>query len=194
MPNFAIQSGVLKGLKLVFNPAEGTRPTKSIVRESFFNTIGGEIVGSVFIEAFAGCGSMGLEALSRGASEAVFYEIDKGAYSILEKNLSLAKRRIPTLNISHFHTDFFAQDLKPYMSLPIQVILYLDPPFCIREGKADIYQKLLAKIHNLGRCAIGLIVFEHWSEYNMPHIIGVCERLKVRQFGKSALTYFRLKD
>ena len=59
MAQFHIQAGNLKHLKLIFNPDESTRPTKSIVRGSFFDTLGSEIVDSVFIEAFGGCGSMG---------------------------------------------------------------------------------------------------------------------------------------
>ena len=89
-PRFHIQSGVLKHLKLIWNAKSSTRPTKSIVKESFFNTMKSEIVDCVFIEGFGGCGSMGIEALSLGASEAVFYEIDTEAYKILCQNLTHA--------------------------------------------------------------------------------------------------------
>ncbi|WP_276890599.1 16S rRNA (guanine(966)-N(2))-methyltransferase RsmD [Helicobacter japonicus] len=197
MAHFSIQAGTLKHLQLIFNPEENTRPTKSIVRGSFFDTLGADIIGSVFIEAFGGCGSMGIEALSRGAREAIFYEIDKKAYEILSRNLCLAQKRVKTLQFRSFNADFFIQPLEEYMRSESQVVLYLDPPFCIRAGKANIYERLITKICNLdktGKSSISLIVFEHWSEYNMPHIIGRYKKLKMRQFGKTTLTYYVVKD
>lgn len=192
---FSINAGKLKHLKLKYNSSEGTRPTKSIVRESCFNTIGSDIAGSVFIEAFGGCGSMGIEALSRGADFAVFYENNKYAYDILCQNLFLAKKRESTLRFHTFYANFFSQSLDKYIaSSQRKSILYLDPPFCIRNGNSDIYQKCITKIQNLERYTLSLIIFEHWSEYNMPSIIGAYALLKVRQFGKSTLTYYVVKD
>ncbi len=112
---FHIQAGILKHLPLIWNNQESTRPTKSIVRESFFNTMGTNIVECVFVEAFGGCGSMGIEALSRGASEAIFYEIDKRAYNILLQNLAFAQKKsirakILCLQYRFFYTKFAKMD------------------------------------------------------------------------------------
>ncbi|MCX2717639.1 16S rRNA (guanine(966)-N(2))-methyltransferase RsmD [Helicobacter sp. MIT 21-1697] len=191
---FHIQAGKLKNLPLVWNNQESTRPTKSIVRESFFNTMSTNIVECVFVEAFGGCGSMGIEALSRGASEAIFYEIDKRAYNILLQNLTFAQKRETALKFYAYNTDFFTQSFHRWITLKENVILYLDPPFCIREGMEDIYERLLIMVENLGRCNVHFIVFEHWSGYNMPFIVGEYILLKTRQFGKSSLTYYTLKD
>lgn len=194
---FHIQSGSLKHLKLLWNAKSSTRPTKSIVKESFFNTMGSEIVDSVFVEGFGGCGSMGLEALSLGASEAVFYEIDKEAYNILCHNLAnaqnVAQKIGKTLNFFTFNADFFTQSLQSWTNSQ-KVILYLDPPFCIREGMQDIYERLFTLVRNLGRCGVRFIVFEHLSGYNMPKILGVYTQYKMRSFGKSTLTYYIAKD
>ena len=197
MAHFSIQAGKLKHLQLIFNPDENTRPTKSIVRGSFFDTLGAEVVGSVFIEAFGGCGSMGIEALSRGAHKAIFYEIDTKAYKILERNLALVHKREPKLQFYSVNADFFSQHLQSFIVQDSRVILYLDPPFCIRAGQADIYERLITKIRNFSKGSenhITLVAFEHWSEYNMPLTIGRYRQLKTRQFGKSTLTYYRLKD
>lgn len=207
MAQFHIQAGNLKHLKLIFNPDESTRPTKSIVRGSFFDTLGSEIVDSVFIEAFGGCGSMGIEALSRGARAAIFYEINKEAYEILSRNLTLMRDRAPHFQCKSLNADFFTQDIQSHIEKIAQnddknvrnarIILYLDPPFCIREGMADIYERLITKICNFShsqQSRVDLIVFEHWSGYNMPHFFGEYEKYKTRQFGKSTLTYFIIKD
>lgn len=200
---FHIQSGSLKHLKLIWNAKLSTRPTKSIVKESFFNTLKSEIVGSVFIEGFGGCGSMGIEALSLGASEAVFCEIDTEAYKILCQNLANAKNaalklgkilKFSTFNADFFHTHIFTQSFQESWGNSQRVILYLDPPFCIRQGMQDIYERLFALIRNLQPCGVRFIVFEHLSGYNMPEMLGVYMRYKMRSFGKSTLTYYIAKD
>lgn len=198
-PRFYIQSGVLKHLKLIWNAKSSTRPTKSIVKESFFNTMKSEIVDCVFIEGFGGCGSMGIEALSLGASEAVFYEIDTEAYKILCQNLANAKNAAQKLGkilkFSTFNADFFSTDIFTQGFIHTQkAILYLDPPFCIRQGMQDIYERLFALVGNLKPCGVRFIVFEHLSGYNMPEMLGVYIRYKMRSFGKSTLTYYIAKD
>lgn len=197
-PKFHIQSGVLKGLKLLWNESSSTRPTKALVRKSFFDTMKSYLYGAVFIEGFGGCGSMGIEALSLGASEAVFIERDTQAFKILMQNLTLAQKRQNSQKIQNelkfhaYNADFFTQSFQKWQNKPI--ILYLDPPFSIREGMGDIYEQLIAYVENLEILCVSFIVFEHWSEYNMPPQIGRFTQLKSRRFGKSTLTYYTLKD
>lgn len=202
MASFSISSGILKGLALKWNKSQTTRPTKSIVRESFFNTMASEIVDCVFIEGFAGCGSMGLEALSRGAKVGVFYELESLAFSVLEANLKSAKDRSAKLNIFAYNVDFFTLDVER-LSETLRnkglwdnrgAILYLDSPFNIRSGMSDIYERLITFIAALGRGGIRFVIFEHFSGYAMPSEIGAFKCFKSRTFGKSTLTYYALKD
>ena len=81
-----INVGKYKGKKLILPSLESTRSTKSILKGSFFDTFQYEIIDQPFVEVFGGSGSMGLEALSRGAQHAYFIEKDKEAFRILEKN------------------------------------------------------------------------------------------------------------
>ena len=193
--NFKISAGKLKNLPLIWNADATTRPTKSIVRESCFNTLGARVLDSVFIEGFGGCGSMGIEAHSRGASEAVFFEIHKRAYEILQQNLALVSKRESCLKFKVYNADFFtAFGEKALDSKSQTIILYLDPPFCIREGMQEIYEQCFTLIQSLSQGFVNLIVFEHWSGYNMPHWIGDFGLHKTRQFGKTSLTYYALKD
>ncbi|TLD81715.1 16S rRNA (guanine(966)-N(2))-methyltransferase RsmD [Helicobacter sp. MIT 05-5293] len=194
--NFKITTGILKNLPLTLNPNPSTRPTKSIVRQSCFNTIGSEIIESVFIEGFGGCGSMGIEALSRGASRAIFFEKDAFAYEILLENLALANKRESSLVFQAYNADFFTAfwNLQKAILSAHNVILYLDPPFCIRKGMEDIYEQCFTFIQSLEQGFVNLIVFEHWSEYNIPHFIGDFALYKTRKFGKTTLTYYLLKD
>lgn len=79
--------GKAKGLKLRMVPGRAVRPIGDRVKESLFNIIGEDIRDSVFLDVFAGTGSVGIEALSRGAAYAVFLEIYHQAVETIEFNL-----------------------------------------------------------------------------------------------------------
>jgi 16S rRNA (guanine(966)-N(2))-methyltransferase RsmD len=68
-------------------PGTSTRPITDRVKEALFNIIGSDIQDSVFLDLFAGTGSVGVEALSRGAVSAVFLEIDRQAIATVHANL-----------------------------------------------------------------------------------------------------------
>ena len=80
-----IISGKFKGKVLKLPSKTTTRSSKSIVLESFFNTLQFDIVGATFVEVFSGSGSIGLEALSRGAEEIIFMEKDREALKVLKQ-------------------------------------------------------------------------------------------------------------
>lgn len=86
-----IVSGKFKGKTLMLPSKVTTRSSKNIVLESFFNTIQFEIIDSTFVEVFSGSGSIGLEALSRGAKNILFMERDKEALKVLKKNISITE-------------------------------------------------------------------------------------------------------
>ncbi len=86
-----IISGSAKGLRLKSVPGDSTRPITDRVKEALFNIIGADIHGSNFLDLFGGTGSVGIEALSRGASSAVFIEKSRLAYQILQQNLEFCK-------------------------------------------------------------------------------------------------------
>lgn len=84
-------AGSAKGRQLRLVPGDNTRPVMDRVKEALFNIIGLDIVDSVFLDLFAGTGSVGIEALSRGAKKAVFVEIDRRAVQTIQENLKLTK-------------------------------------------------------------------------------------------------------
>jgi 16S rRNA (guanine(966)-N(2))-methyltransferase RsmD len=84
-----IIAGEHKGKILELPGLDVTRSSKSILKESFFNVLQFDIIDTLFIEAFGGSGSIGLEAISRGAKEAYFCEIDRKSYKILNNNCKL---------------------------------------------------------------------------------------------------------
>ena len=81
-----IIAGKARGIRLEAGDEDAVRPTTDRIKESVFNIIG-DIKGCVIVDFFAGSGSLGLEALSRGASEVYFVEKDAKSCRIIEKNL-----------------------------------------------------------------------------------------------------------
>jgi len=84
-------SGRARGRKLKSVPGDSTRPITDRVKESLFNIIGPEIRGSNFLDLFAGTGSVGIEALSRGAKAALFIDVNRNAIKTVGANLGLTK-------------------------------------------------------------------------------------------------------
>jgi len=84
-------AGTAKGRKLKLVPGDSTRPIMDKVKEALFNIIGRNIYGAVFLDLFAGTGSVGIEALSRGAAKAVFVDLERKAIETIQDNLIATK-------------------------------------------------------------------------------------------------------
>lgn len=82
-----IIAGSARGRKLKLVPGDSTRPIMDRVKEALFSIIGPDIVGTQFLDLFAGTGSVGIEALSRGAARALFIEIERKAITTIRDNL-----------------------------------------------------------------------------------------------------------
>ncbi|MCZ7546087.1 MAG: 16S rRNA (guanine(966)-N(2))-methyltransferase RsmD [Anaerolineae bacterium] len=82
-------AGTAKGRRLKMVPGEATRPVMDRVKEALFNILGGAVPGCRFLDLFAGTGSVGIEALSRGAARAVFIENHAPALRTIRENLAL---------------------------------------------------------------------------------------------------------
>ena len=84
-------SGSAKGRRLKPVPGENTRPITDRVKESLFNIIGPDIKEATFLDLFAGTGSVGIEALSRGATAALFIDLTGSAIKTVNENLRLTR-------------------------------------------------------------------------------------------------------
>lgn len=173
-------------MKLQMPDSPLTRPTKAILKESLFNVLRNDIGDCVFIEGFGGSGSVGIEALSRGAKEAFFLESNPESFKILKHNLAKLK---DTQHLAIFGDTF--EMLPPLITkLQERGILYLDPPFCIRNDMHDIYKKCFEIMENIKNPLLFLVIFEHLSSHQMPEKIANFCIIKSKKFGKSSLTYY----
>jgi 16S rRNA (guanine(966)-N(2))-methyltransferase RsmD len=186
-----IISGKYKGKTIKLPPLSTTRSSKGIVLESFFNTVQFEIIDSVFVEVFSGSGSIGLEALSRGAKEVIFMEKDSQALKILKENVN---------SIDSSCCEVYAGDSFENIKFIISKLknenknayFYIDPPFSFREGFEDIYDNVLNLIRQLPQEVVKLITIEHMTTLQLPEKIGIYEKKKTKKFGKTSLTYYNL--
>ena len=80
-------AGKAKGRLLIAPEGLGTRPIMAKMKEALFSMWQFDIYGSRFLDLFAGSGSMGIEAISRGAKRATFVEMDRNAIDVIKKNL-----------------------------------------------------------------------------------------------------------
>lgn len=181
-----ISAGKYKGKKLALPSLESTRSTKAILKGSLFDSLQYDIMDEVFVEVFGGSGSMGLEALSRGAKHAYFIEKDKAAYQTLKSNCKV----IDEIHSTPLQGDSFVLFPSLLSQLSSKAYFYFDPPFSIREGMEDIYQKVIDLIASIPREKAQLIVIEHMSTLVLPDQIGIYTLQKTKKFGNSSLSYY----
>jgi 16S rRNA (guanine(966)-N(2))-methyltransferase RsmD len=184
-----IISGKYKGKSLKLPSKTTTRSSKVIVLESFFNTIQFGIMDAVFVEVFSGSGSVGLEALSRGAKKIIFMEKDRDALKILHENIAQTD---PTL-CEVISGDSFI-NIKTAISrvknIGKSAYLYIDPPFSVREGMEDIYEKMIELIKEFPYELCEMLIIEHMSSLELPEVIAQYTKTKTKKFGNTSLTYY----
>jgi 16S rRNA (guanine(966)-N(2))-methyltransferase RsmD len=183
-----IVSGKFKNRVLKLPSKTTTRSSKSIVLESFFNTIQFDIIDATFVEVFSGSGSIGLEALSRGAKNILFMEQDRDAIKVLKQNISLTDASACEV----FSGDSFSNIKAVVKTLKRNnqsAYFYIDPPFSIREGMEDIYDKMIAMIASIPPELTELVIIEHMTGLELPENIGSYKIKKSKKFGNTSLTY-----
>ncbi|WP_345987447.1 16S rRNA (guanine(966)-N(2))-methyltransferase RsmD [Sulfurimonas sp. HSL1-2] len=184
-----IVAGKYKGKLLKLPSKTTTRSSKGIVLESYFNTLQFEIMDSVLVELFSGSGSIGLEALSRGAKRILFMERDREALKVLRGNIAQTDPSACEV-IAGDTFETIGQTLARLKQLGEPAYFFIDPPFSIREGHEDIYDKMLNLIAKLPRESVRLITIEHMSGLELPDAIGAYSLQKRKKFGKTSLSYY----
>ena len=188
-----ITAGEYKGKKIEIPDIFTTRSSKGILKESLFNTLQFDIIDKNFVEVFSGSGSIGLEALSRGAGQVYFMEYNKIAYRYLVGNV----KRINASKSHLFYGDSFEKFAMVYEMVKRsheKTYFYFDPPFSTRDGMDDIYDKTIALIERIEPNVCELVIVEHMSNLDMPDSIGRLDKMKKKKFGRSTMTYYKPKE
>ncbi len=167
-----IISGKYKGKKLLGFDIDGTRPTMDRVKESMFAMIQTNLKDAVCLDLFAGSGSLGIEAISNGASKCIFVEKNNIAYNILSKNLE---------NLSSDEYEKHKIDYLDYLkknNLSFDII-FLDPPYVGTYLNKSL--RLINEYNILKEQ--GIIVCEHTEEIKEDYKI-----VKQKSYGNKKVT------
>ena len=156
-----------------------TKPMGERIRNAMFNRIGEEIRGARVLDAFAGTGSVGLEALSRGASFVTFVERDKIAQKILQKNvLSLGAKN--ESEIIRTTVNNWLETAEPEM----YDIILADPPY------HDLQLSTVSRLFGLLKPK-GLMALSHTGRGEGPNLENSIVVVDNRSYGNATLTSFR---
>jgi 16S rRNA (guanine966-N2)-methyltransferase len=140
-----ITGGRAGGIPLKTPKGKSTRPATDRLRESVFSSLGASIEGCKVADLFAGTGSYGLEALSRGAASSTFFESDHAALTCLRQN---AQATLRTCDLDTNAVNVVARDVfKLDLNTPSYDLIFLDPPYdMIAENLQRIFEKAINPI------------------------------------------------
>ncbi|HSW48805.1 MAG TPA: 16S rRNA (guanine(966)-N(2))-methyltransferase RsmD [Bryobacteraceae bacterium] len=167
--------GEFRSRRLKALPGNAVRPTPDRLREALFNVLAPRLEGRTFLDAYAGSGAVGIEALSRGAARAVFLERHRPAALLIEQNLASIGARSRALVVC-------APALK-HLERVAADIVFLDPPYNLERE----YRQALAK---LGANPPGLVIVQHDVRLELKEAYGSLVRTRSLRQGDNALTFF----
>ena len=171
-------TGSARGRKLKTLEGLDVRPTTDMVKEAVFTIIQFRVPYASMLDLFAGCGQMGIEALSRGASRVVFVDRSRESQAVIKENLTATGLMKQSRVIADDVVSFLSHASDKYD------IIFLDPPY--DEGYGPKILPLLEKALAPG----GIVLFEHRYKEEFPETAGGLVRKKNYKYGKIAVTTY----
>jgi len=190
MNEMRVIAGSLKGRRLTTPDWEGLRPTSDKLRETLFNILAPRIAGARVVDAYAGTGAVGIEAISRGAREVIFIDHDRRAQELIAGNLAHC-------GITTGYNVVRTGALRALESLgngafgpvdPVDII-WLDPPY--EASEAELLGVLAAAGEALAPG--GMAVLERARRRPGPDAAGRLVRSRDVVSGQSALTFYEVR-
>ena len=181
-------TGIARGQKLQTLPGEDiTRPTPEVVKEAVFSALHFELEGRTMLDLFAGCGQMGIEALSRGASKVTFVDSAKQATGIITQNLQKTG--------FYQQSNVLCMDWKQYIKSAANRYefdyVFLDPPYAQK-----LLPSILSEIYDAGLLKSTSTVICEDEKYMDENDVMITERYniaKVSRYGRVIITYLKPK-
>lgn len=176
--NIRIISGKFGGRKIQAPDTSRTHPMSERIRNALFNSVGSEIHDARVLDAFAGTGAVGLEALSRGASHVTFIEKDRVAQKVLTEN-------IQTLGVENT-TEIIRTSVASWLSMhqgEAFDVIFVDPPY--HDTQFSTVERLFGVLK-----PGGLMVLSHPGRGEEPTKAGVVV-VDNRSYGNAFLTFYR---
>ena len=182
-----IIAGTYKGRRLRTLAGSMTRPTSDRLRETLFNILAPWIDGSRFLDICAGSGAVGIEALSRGASEVTFIEHSRDACAVIEGNLNA----LGAAGCATIQRRGVTAALKSLEQSSRQFdIAFFDPPY-----SSEIYRHVMNQLGSGNLIAPGgVVVVEHRVKIHTEPVYGRLHKFRELKQGESALGFFEFGD
>ncbi len=179
-----IIAGAGKGRRLKSVHGDATRPTGARVRQSLFDMLAGEIPGCRFLDAFAGSGGVGLEALSRGAARVVL--VDRSGPAV-----EASRENARALSGAGGEALVFRQDARTALQAFADQgqrfdVVFLDPPYA-----SELYLPLLELVGERLLAEDGVAVAEHFHKRELPERIGALACTRRSRVGDHCLSFYR---
>lgn len=166
------------------------RPTSDRLRETLFNVLSAgnpdALLGSVWLDLFAGTGAVGIEALSRGAAKVYFVEASAAAVRVIHENLQSLKIasgvEVIRGDVGQALGRLWAGESSPDF-------VFLDPPYSLERTYRDTLNQL-SGVHRLKTTAI--VVAEHLKKYDPGERFGSLARFRTLHQGDAGLSFYRV--
>ena len=168
-------AGEFRSRRLKTLPGLELRPTPDRLREALFSVAGARVPGCTFVDAYAGCGAVGIEALSRGAAGAVFLDESRAAVRVILENLK-------ALGLEG-RAQVICGPAVPSLGGISAGIVFLDPPY-------DREREYGRALDLLGRLPPPLVVAQHAYRFSLEESYGSLRRYRVLRQGDNALSFF----
>lgn len=179
-----ITGGQLGGRTLRSVESDRLRPTTDKVRQAVFNRFAHEIEDARFVDLYAGTGSVGLEAVSRGAASVRWVEADPLIHRVLRENIHHLAPEMES-GLVRLRVDRFLAAPAP----PTATFVWADPPY------KDDPAPLVARLAQCGLLeAGGLFLLEHRARTPAPPSTGILTYLDTREYGDTAISSYRAAD
>lgn len=175
-------SGIYKGRRLLSPKDDRIRPTTDRIKETLFNILQFRISGARVLDLFSGTGALGIEALSRGASEVIFADNNSNSIKLIKQNLEKIEGNYKVWQLSYIDAIMRCEGKFD--------IIFLDPPFDSALGERAIELIFEKGLLEKG----GIIAFEHptASALKMPQVCDII--VKTKQMGSVSFDFLELNE
>jgi 16S rRNA (guanine(966)-N(2))-methyltransferase RsmD len=170
-------AGELRSRRIQGVPGLATRPTPDRLRETLFDILAPRIQGVTFLDAYAGTGAVGIEALSRGARHAWFLERNRAAIVVLRENLT-------ELGLDARATVVTGPALLALPRHPADIV-FLDPPY-------DQEREYVSALTVLAETPPPLVVIQHSVRYSLGEAFGPLRRYRTVKQSDNVLSFFEV--
>ena len=173
-------TGTAGGRKLRSPDGDAIRPTTDLVKQAMFNILQFDLEGRKVLDLFGGTGQLGIEALSRGAREAVFTDSSRSAVTLIRENLTRCGMKARVLQTDVFR---FLDSGEKFD------VIFIDPPY-----DSGLYDAVLERINSVDNLTEGgIIVCEARAGTELPEMDAPYQKLRERKYGSVKICLYTRK-